>query len=266
MPAQRPSRQMRAEILSVGTALLLGEIIDTNSAYLAGRLADLGIDCLPMQTVGDNLGRCKKAFERALARSELVVATGGLGPTEDDLTREAIAAALGETPAVDAVLEADLRAWFAGRGLTMPERNTKQAWLIPSARARLGEYVWGVDGESLGDVIGTALASRRWTLALGESLSAGDLARALSDAPAARRQLAGAVVRLGADEGSLERDARSFGADVLLLTPDGDGKVELRAITPERSRQATIHFRSPADGRRRALLSGLDLLRRALLD
>ena len=371
---------MRAEILSVGTELLLGEIIDTNSAYLAGRLADLGIDCLHMQTVGDNLGRCKEAFERALARSELVVATGGLGPTEDDLTREAIAAALGETPAVDAVLEADLRAWFAGRGLTMPERNTKQAWLIPSARAlpnplgtapgwdvrkdgkrivampgvpremtpmweghveptlsrqatlrrrtlkllgigesaveerlgdlvrstaptvatyakndgvhvriadkatssdeadariakmerevraRLGEYVWGVDGESLGDVIGTALASRRWTLALGESLSAGDLARALSDAPAARRQLAGAVVRLGADEGSLERDARSFGADVLLLTPDGDGKVELRAITPERSRQATIHFRSPADGRRRALLSGLDLLRRALLD
>src|SRR5438309_3874159 len=135
MPAQRPSRQMRAEILSVGTELLLGEIIDTNSAYLAGRLADLGIDCLHMQTVGDNLGRCKEAFERALARSELVVATGGLGPTEDDLTREAIAAALGETPAVDAVLEADLRAWFAGRGLTMPERNTKQAWLIPSARA-----------------------------------------------------------------------------------------------------------------------------------
>ena len=126
---------MRAEILSVGTELLLGEIIDTNSAYLAGRLADLGIDCLHMQTVGDNLGRCKEAFERALARSELVVATGGLGPTEDDLTREAIAAALGETPAVDAVLEADLRAWFAGRGLTMPERNTKQAWLIPSARA-----------------------------------------------------------------------------------------------------------------------------------
>ena len=81
-----------------------------------------------------------------------------------------------------------------------------------------------------------------------------------------KSQLAGAVVRLGADEGSLERDARSFGADVLLLTPDGDGKVELRAITPERSRQATIHFRSPADGRRRALLSGLDLLRRALLD
>src|SRR5438552_17745625 len=135
MPAQRPSRQMRAEILSVGTERLLAEIIDTNSAYLAGRLADLGIDCLHMQTVGDNLGRCKEAFERALARSELVVATGGLGPTEDDLTREAIAAALGETPAVDPDLEKELRSWFAGRGMPMPERNRKHAWLVPSARA-----------------------------------------------------------------------------------------------------------------------------------
>ena len=126
---------MRAELLSIGTELLLGEIVDTNAAYLAGRLALLGIDCLHMQTVGDNLGRAKEAFERALARSDLVVATGGLGPTEDDLTREAIAAAIGETPEVEPQLERELRSWFAGRGLPMPERNRKQAWLIPSARA-----------------------------------------------------------------------------------------------------------------------------------
>src|SRR2546423_14172299 len=88
-----------------------------------------------MQTVGDNLARAKEAFERALGRSDLVVATGGLGPTEDDLTREAIAAALGETPSVDPALEAELVAWFSGRGLVMPDRNRKQAWLIPSARA-----------------------------------------------------------------------------------------------------------------------------------
>jgi hypothetical protein len=132
-------------------------------------------------------------------------------------------------------------------------------------RARVGEYIWGADDESLGDVIGAALASRRWTLALGEALSAGDLARTLTDAPNARQRLNGAVVRPGGDARSLERDARVFGADVLLLTPDGEREAELRAITPERSRQATIHFRSPADGRRRALLSGLDLLRRSLL-
>src|SRR5437899_11261797 len=100
---------MRAEILSIGTELLLGQIVDTNAAYLAGRLALLGIDCLHMQTVGDNLGRAKEAFERALARSDLVVVTGGPGPTEDDLTREAIAGALGRTPAVRPDLEKELR-------------------------------------------------------------------------------------------------------------------------------------------------------------
>src|SRR5947209_16194201 len=88
-----------------------------------------------MQTVGDNLERAAAAFERALSRSVLPVATGAFGPPEDDLPREAIAAALGETPSVDPALEAELVAWFSGRGLVMPERNRKQAWLIPSARA-----------------------------------------------------------------------------------------------------------------------------------
>src|SRR5437867_8608016 len=72
----------KAELLSIGTELLLGQIVDTNANYLAGRLALLGIDCLHMQTVGDNLPRAKQALERALSRSDLIVATGGLGPTE----------------------------------------------------------------------------------------------------------------------------------------------------------------------------------------
>lgn len=125
---------MRAEILSVGTELLLGQIVDTNSAYLAARLAGAGVDCLHMSTVGDNLGRATAAVAVALGRSDLVIMTGGLGPTEDDLTREAIAAAVEETPEVDPVLEAELRGWFGGRGFAMPESNRKQAWLIPSAR------------------------------------------------------------------------------------------------------------------------------------
>ena len=126
---------MRAEVLSIGTELLLGQILDTNAQYLAQRLAALGIDCLFVSTVGDNLGRCRETIARALTRSDLVICTGGLGPTEDDLTREAIAAAVGEEPSVDAALERELRDWFAGRGQPMPERNRKQAWLIPSARA-----------------------------------------------------------------------------------------------------------------------------------
>jgi nicotinamide-nucleotide amidase len=79
---------VRAELLSIGTELLLGQIVDTNSAYLAGRLAGLGIDLLYTSTVGDNLGRATETLRRAVERSDLVVCTGGLGPTEDDLTRD----------------------------------------------------------------------------------------------------------------------------------------------------------------------------------
>ncbi|TMB97230.1 MAG: CinA family nicotinamide mononucleotide deamidase-related protein [Chloroflexi bacterium] len=127
--------RIRAEILSIGTELLLGQIVDTNAAYLARRLAALGIDLFHISEVGDNLRRATAAVGVALSRADLLVCTGGLGPTEDDLTREAIAAALQQVPAVDPALEAELRQWFAGRGLSMPERNVKQAWLIPSARA-----------------------------------------------------------------------------------------------------------------------------------
>jgi nicotinamide-nucleotide amidase len=123
---------MRAEILSVGTELLLGHITDTNATYLAQRLAALGIDLLYVSTVGDNLGRLTEAVQRAWERSDLTVITGGLGPTEDDLTREAIAATLGETPTVDDNYLVRLRAFFASRGVVMPERNVKQAWVLPS--------------------------------------------------------------------------------------------------------------------------------------
>jgi nicotinamide-nucleotide amidase len=125
---------MRAEILSIGTELLLGTITDTNASYLAQRLALLGIDCYYVSQVGDNLGRLTEILQRAWGRSELVVATGGLGPTQDDLTREAIAAMLGETPEVDPQLEAQLRGFFRRRGYEMPPRNLKQAAVIPSAR------------------------------------------------------------------------------------------------------------------------------------
>lgn len=125
----------RAEILTVGTELLLGEIIDTNSAYLAAELAARSVDVYWTQRVGDNRKRIREAIAQAAARSHLVLITGGLGPTDDDLTREAIADLLAETPTVDANLEATLRARFSRYGREMPERNLKQAWLIPSAQA-----------------------------------------------------------------------------------------------------------------------------------
>src|SRR5436190_44700 len=124
---------MRAEIVSIGTELLLGTITDTNASYLAQRLATLGIDCYYVSQVGDNLGRLVDTLGRALQRSDLVITTGGLGPTQDDLTREAISALLDEPMVVQPDLERDLRAFFQRRGVEMPERNLKQATVIASA-------------------------------------------------------------------------------------------------------------------------------------
>jgi nicotinamide-nucleotide amidase len=126
---------MRAEILSCGTELLLGHITDTNATYLAQSLSALGIDLYFVSQVGDNQGRIVDTLRRAWERSDLIIMTGGLGPTEDDLARESISALLGETMQVDPTLEAELRRMFATRRSDMPERNVKQATLIPSAKA-----------------------------------------------------------------------------------------------------------------------------------
>jgi nicotinamide-nucleotide amidase len=126
---------MRAEIVSVGTELLLGQITDTNATFLAQSLADLGIDLFFVSQVGDNRVRLVDTLRRGWERSDLVITTGGVGPTEDDLTREAIADLVGETPQVDEATVAMIRAFFRNRNTEMPERNRKQAWLIPSAQA-----------------------------------------------------------------------------------------------------------------------------------
>src|SRR5881392_2576748 len=125
---------MRAEILSCGTELLLGHITDTNATYLAQSLSALGIDLYFVSQVGDNQGRIVETLQRAWERSDLIIMTGGLGPTEDDLARESISALLGETMQVDPILENELRNYFSNRRIRMPERNVKQATLIPSAK------------------------------------------------------------------------------------------------------------------------------------
>ena len=126
---------MRAEVISIGTEILLGEIVDTNAAYIASRLPQFGIDMLYTSQVGDNPDRLYEVFERAWNRSDIVFATGGLGPTEDDLTRETIASVLQEDLYQDEDQATALRTLFEARGGYMPERNLKQAQLIKSARA-----------------------------------------------------------------------------------------------------------------------------------
>ena len=126
---------MKAEIISIGTELLLGEIADTNSSYIASQLPLLGIDLYWITVVGDNPARLRECLERALSRSDVVLTTGGLGPTQGDITRETIAAMLGEELRVNPALERNLREFFTKRNVPMPENNLKQAMLIPSAKS-----------------------------------------------------------------------------------------------------------------------------------
>ena len=126
---------MHAEILSIGTELLMGELVDTNSSFLASELAKLGIEVRWVTKVGDDPDRLFEAIERASNRSDVTLTSGGLGPTSDDLTRETIARVCGEEMAVQDDLLEHLKSLFAGRGFPMPETNVKQATLIPSAEA-----------------------------------------------------------------------------------------------------------------------------------
>jgi nicotinamide-nucleotide amidase len=124
-----------AVILAVGTELTTGATRDTNSGELAAELSALGVEVQYTQALPDRLERVRDAFAAALGSADLVVSTGGLGPTPDDLTREAIAAATGLEPVVDPALERWLRGLFRRRGLEMPGSNLKQAWLVPGATA-----------------------------------------------------------------------------------------------------------------------------------
>ena len=125
---------LRGEIISIGTEILLGALTDTNASYLASQLPAIGVGNYRVTAVGDNRQRLARVFEESWSRADVIVATGGLGPTEDDVTREAIAQFLGEELTSDAALERELREFFARRGIAMAERNLKQTMLIPSAR------------------------------------------------------------------------------------------------------------------------------------
>ena len=125
---------MKAEIMGIGTELLMGELTDTNSSWIASRLPALGIELQWVSIIGDDLPRLTEAFKQGMERSDIIFTTGGLGPTQDDLTREAIAAAFGETPIIQQEVVEDLERYFAARGGPMPQHNIKQANLIPSAR------------------------------------------------------------------------------------------------------------------------------------
>jgi nicotinamide-nucleotide amidase len=131
--ARRPL--LSAELLSIGSELTVGETRDTNAGELARALTIRGVTVGRLTALPDRLDVVTDAIRGGLERADIVISTGGLGPTPDDLTREAIAAALDETPEVDPALEAWLRDLWRRREMPFPEMNLKQAWRIPSAEA-----------------------------------------------------------------------------------------------------------------------------------
>jgi nicotinamide-nucleotide amidase len=126
---------VRCEIIGVGTELLLGQIVNTNAAWIGQRLADVGWDCLRHTVVGDNTERIAEAIREALGRADAVILTGGLGPTQDDVTREALAEVAGVALVRRPELEAWLRERFGGMGVQrMAEMNLRQADVPEGAR------------------------------------------------------------------------------------------------------------------------------------
>lgn len=118
---------MIVEVIAVGTEILLGQIVNTNASHIGATLADHGLDAHYQQVVGDNLERLSAAIDTAMGRADAIVITGGIGPTRDDLTREALSAATGRPLVLNQAYADRLRAWWNSRGREMPESNLRQA-------------------------------------------------------------------------------------------------------------------------------------------
>jgi competence/damage-inducible protein CinA-like protein len=120
---------MNAEIITIGSELLLGQLVDTNSSYIAQRLAENGIELIQTTTVADDLQRMKEVIKEAINRSQIVITTGGIGPTEDDLTREAMAEVFQRPLRFQPHLMEQIERLFKKRGFRMAENNRKQAYI-----------------------------------------------------------------------------------------------------------------------------------------
>lgn len=123
----------KAEIIAVGTELLLGQIVNTNAQYLAQQLADLGVNVFYQTVVGDNIDRLQQAIQIAKSRADIIVFTGGLGPTQDDLTRDAVAAFCGRKLVMHDSSLNSIKSFFESRGVEMVASNARQALMITDA-------------------------------------------------------------------------------------------------------------------------------------
>src|SRR5688572_14661425 len=122
-----------AEIVAIGSELLLGQIVDTNSAWMAQRLTALGVNLYFTSVVGDNPGRMREVIARALARADIVITSGGIGPTQDDLTREIVAEVTGRKLVQDAAMLTQVEEHFRRRGRPMTPNNIRQSYMPEGA-------------------------------------------------------------------------------------------------------------------------------------
>jgi len=151
---------VRAEVLGIGTEILLGQICNSNAQWISQALAEIGVDVWHHSVVGDNQGRIAEALRLALSRTDVVIATGGLGPTQDDITRESLADALGLRLIHHAEIETFLREKFERLGREMPESNLQQCDVPEGAR-----YILPDRGTAPGLIIETADGKRVYAVA-----------------------------------------------------------------------------------------------------
>ena len=131
---------MIAEIITTGTELLLGQIVNTNARFLSEKLAEKGIDVYWQTVVGDNPARLEEALSRAISRSDIIIGTGGLGPTSDDLTKEILAKILALPLVINSTWQKNMEEMFRQRGLEMTANNLKQALLPQGARLLYNDF------------------------------------------------------------------------------------------------------------------------------
>jgi nicotinamide-nucleotide amidase len=228
---------VRAEIVGVGTEILLGQICNDNAQWMSERLAEIGVDVLHHQAVGDNRERIADAFRLALRRADVLLITGGLGPTQDDITREGISDALGVPLVRHAEIEEFLRERFRRFGRTMPEMNLQQAdvpeggrYILPERGTAPGLIVEIADGKRVYAVAGVPAEMRE----MMEGTILPELA-ALTGATIVSRTLK--VVGIGESAVAERLDdlfRASANPSVAYLASSGETRVRLTAKAPTR--------------------------------
>jgi nicotinamide-nucleotide amidase len=246
-----------AELLFVGTELLLGQILNTNAQFLSQRLAAAGIDVYRQTVVGDNPRRLAAAIREALDRADVLITSGGLGPTSDDLTKETVAAAMGLDLIEDAALLATVRRFFSERGRAMTANNAKQAlvprggWAVPNPRGTAP----GILLESQGKVVAMLPGPPHELVPMfDESI----LPRLASRMPGATATIVSRVLRLcGIGESEAETRLLDMieGQGSVTIAPLASlGEVKLRLTTKAPTREAGLALIAPVESAIRARL------------